>query len=123
MRQHSLISGICTGIVLVFITCKAPATHSMIGDNAFTVVGIAKNAKDGPVVVTEDNRVYYVELLTSSGINTWYPPFADKLVEVKGELVEETYPESDKNERSEYVATGSGSRMVIKLATWKLIQK
>jgi hypothetical protein len=48
--------------------------------------GIAKAAKGGPVIITTDNNVVYIE-----GIDTWSPDLVDKRISVIGILKKEEF--------------------------------
>ena len=51
-----------------------------------TLSGIAKEAKAGPVLITNDNNVVYVE-----GLDSWTPDLINKRVSVMGVLKKEEF--------------------------------
>ena len=81
-----------------------------------TVYGIAKNGKEGALVITDKNEPVYVD-----GLDAWDSELLNKSIEVTGTLSVETLSEEDlKNEQGEWKQGISGQRKILLNASWKL---
>lgn len=78
-----------------------------------TVKGTAMDAKAGAVVVTEDEKIYYLD-----GLDYWDEDVAGKEVEVKGEL----FKIEHESKPGEPISQGmEGTQLIIKNPTWVVL--
>jgi hypothetical protein len=86
--------------------------------NAITIIGVAQNGKDGALVRTNDQKVYYVD-----GLASWDESVQGKQVEVTGILKTQSFTEENlKNKKGEWAAGIEGEKRILKNATWKILQ-
>lgn len=84
-----------------------------------TVVGDARDAKGGAVVVVEDGRVIYVD-----GVDGWPAAVTGGRVAVTGVLVErKMIPDPVTNDAGEHSAGALGNQWVIEGARWEPAEK
>ncbi len=84
-----------------------------------TITGIAENSKAGAIIITNDNKVFFLE-----GISSWNDKILKKYVEADGVLIIEYH---DKNllvnEKGEYSQGLSGEVKKISKPVWKLVNQ
>jgi hypothetical protein len=86
--------------------------------NEVVIIGIAKNARAGAVLLTEKNTPYYID-----GVVSWDDDIKDKKIEVTGILKTETLSADDlQNEKGEMSAGMSGDKLIILHPTWKVVE-
>jgi hypothetical protein len=83
-----------------------------------TIEGLAKNAKDGAVVVSSDQTVYYIDKL-----QYWDEFFEGKKIKVTGYLVTDSTKNEDiVNDKGEYKTGIPGDKKLLIEAAWEIIQ-
>jgi len=93
-----------------------PACNSIQNYNS-SVIGIAKNAKMGAIVITAENKIYYL-----GGVESWGSEFLERKVRVTGRIVSKKIKQKDDTVIRIQKITGS-SITVIQKATFQLIDK
>lgn len=82
-----------------------------------TMVGLAKNAKAGAVLLVEGQPIYI------EGLAEWPANLLDRRVEARGRLVDEKLiPDPGPDEHGAYVQGAEGNQTVLKNPTYKLAQ-
>ena len=101
--------------LILLVACNAKNTnHGEMENESITVTGIAKNGKEGALVLT-DNGPYYIQ-----GLETWEESILNKEVEVTGVLrIENADKEDLRTETGEWKSGTEGDRMIIEEAMWK----
>ena len=88
-------------------------------DQNITVIGIARNGKDGALVLTKNDSVYYVD-----GLEFWEESINGKEVSIMGVLKIESLSANEmKNEEGEWKAGVVGDKKTIRNAKWKVVEK
>ena len=78
-------------------------------DQDVTLLGLAKDAKGGAVIITTDNNVIYIK-----GLQSWSPDIADSLVSVSGLLKQEKIIPDPITDKNGAISTGAfGEQFVI----------
>jgi hypothetical protein len=81
------------------------------------VIGQAKNAKGGAIVVSKDNKVYYLE-----GIDAWDEDVYDKQVKVSGILKIENFKRTKPKPGIPMRAEMVGIKKTILKPKWELVK-
>lgn len=90
----------------------------LLGQNV-TLIGAAKDAKAGAVLVTDEEDVIYIE-----GLPYWPDELIDKIVLVEGLLTEEKFIPDPCVDENDGISTGAvGIQIVLKNATWKINER
>jgi hypothetical protein len=85
------------------------------GAGSVTVVGAARDAKGGAVVVADDGRVLYVD-----GLDSWPAAIGGQRVAVTGRVVERTLAlRPMTSDAGEHSAGAIGAQTVIEGARWE----
>ena len=88
-------------------------------DQNITVIGIARNGKDGALVLTKEHSVYYVD-----GLEFWEDSINGKEISVMGVLKIDSLATNEmKNEKGEWKAGVVGDKKAIRNAKWKVVWK
>jgi len=92
--------------------------EKLIGQDV-TLLGLAKDAKGGAVIITTDNNVIYIK-----GLQSWSPDMADSLVSVTGLLKREKIIPDPITEKDGAISTGAfGEQLVIVNAKYSKTKK
>lgn len=106
-------------ISVLFNACYNEKPKNKMEDQNITVIGIARNGKDGALVLTKEDSVYYVD-----GLEFWEDSLNDKEISVTGILkIESLLANEMKNEKGEWKAGIVGDKKTIRNAKWKVITK
>lgn len=99
--------------LLIFWQCgtmkKCPQTQK----GEITVIGKAKDAKAGAIIITDQDSVYYV-----GGLRRWQDKYLDKKIKVKGKLVVENC--GNEMDSTRWTQTIIGDKYIIKKAEIEL---
>ncbi len=109
-------------ILLTFASCKTPGTkvkNKNIKEKEVTIIGIAKNAKMGAVILTENQNVYYIDV-----INSWDDNIKGKELRVTGVIIVETFKAEDlKSEKGEWKTGMEGDKKTMLKPVWEMVEK
>ncbi len=114
---------LCTLYGVMFIcSCNVNRDKSnpeTMEGKTITITGVAQNGKDGALIKTDDQKVFYVE-----GLASWDDAVHGKRVEVTGLLKTESFKEENlKNEKGEWAAGIEREKKILRKANWKILQK
>jgi hypothetical protein len=102
------VTAVRWGLLLLAMSCAG-------GARSATVVGAARDAKGGAVVVADDGRVLYVD-----GVDSWPAAISGRRVAVTGRIVERTLdPGPLTSDAGEHRAGATGTQRVIEGARWE----
>lgn len=88
-------------------------------DQNMTVTGIARNGKDGALILTKEDSVYYID-----GLELWEASVNGKEISITGVLhIESAAVDEMKNERDEWKAGVVGDKKTIRNAKWRVVEK
>ncbi len=88
-------------------------------DQSITVTGIARNGKDGALISTKEDSVYYID-----GLDFWEASVNGKEISITGVLHIESFGVDEmKSERGEWKAGIVSDQKTIRNATWKVVEK
>ena len=106
-------------VSVLFYGCYNGKPKDNMEDQNITVIGIARNGKDGALVLTKEDSVYYVD-----GLEFWDDSINGNEISVTGILKIESLSTNEmKNEKDEWKAGVVGDKKIIYHATWKVIEK
>lgn len=105
--------------LMFFNACYNAKPKYNMEDQNITVIGIARNGKEGALVLTKEDSVYYV-----GGLEFWEDSINGREISVAGVLKIESLPTNEiKNEKGEWKAGVVGDKKTIHNAKWKVIVK
>jgi hypothetical protein len=94
------------------VVSQDPSGH--VGQTV-TLIGTARNAHSGAVVLLDDGSAIYID-----GKNRWEKPWNQKRIEATGRLDREKLaPDPEVNEQGEVSHGMKGTALVLRDATWK----
>lgn len=106
-------------VSVLFNSCYNGKLKNNMEDENKTVIGTARNGKDGALVLTKEDSVYYVD-----GLEFWEDSINGNEISVTGILKIESLSTNEmKNEKDEWKAGVVGDKKTILGATWKIIKK
>ncbi len=117
----------CNALILILMilapaSCKAQnvkTENENMEENKVTIIGVAKNAKMGAIILTKDQDVYYID-----GLHSWDEVVYQKEVKVTGILKLETFKAEDlKNKKGEYKQGIAGDKKTILKPIWEILEK
>lgn len=122
--KSDLMKSVCwmlmsVAVSVLFNACYNEKPQNNMEDQNITVFGTARNGKDGALVLTKEDSVYYVD-----GLEFWEDSVNSNEISVTGVLKIESLSTNEmKNEKDEWKAGVVGDKKIIYDATWKIIEK
>jgi len=105
--------------LVIFNACYNGKPQNNMEEQSITVMGIARNGKDGALISTQEDSVYYIE-----GLEFWEASLNGKEISVTGVLhIESSSVDEMKNEKDEWKAGVVGDKKIIRSAKWKVVEK
>lgn len=100
-------------LLTVFLESCASKPYTTIMEGKVTIFGIAKDDKEGAIVITEKGKKYNIDRL-----DAWDEEFYDKKVKVTGKLVTRKYEKQSTD--SVWIQERVGIWYIIKNPKWSL---
>lgn len=106
-------------VSVLFNACYQQKSKENMEDQNITVIGTARNGKDGALVLTREDSVYYID-----GLESWEGAINGREIRVTGILKIETLSTNEmKNEEGEWKSGVVGEKKTIHRAKWTVIVK
>lgn len=106
-------------VLVISNACHQEKPKENMEDQNITITGTARNGKDGALILTKEDSVYYVY-----GLESWEASVNGKEISVTGVLnIGSLALDEMKNEKGEWKAGVVGDKKIILNAKWRIIEK